>query len=87
MTAPVSCCLSATGIRFWNRPAPAGEWGLPRGRLATDQLRSADPIGVVTLRMSEMRPGRTPSRPRDGGVHPTDGNSPVGACRFSAASP
>ena len=27
---PVSCCLSATGIRFSGLPAPAGEFGFPR---------------------------------------------------------
>ena len=30
--APVSCCLSATGIRFLGHPAPAGELSLPHGR-------------------------------------------------------
>ena len=31
-SVPVSCCLSATGIRFSGRPAPAGEFSLPHGR-------------------------------------------------------
>ena len=30
--APVSCCLSAIGIRFLGHPAPAGELSLPHGR-------------------------------------------------------
>ena len=30
--APVSCCLSATGIGFLGHPAPAGELSLPHGR-------------------------------------------------------
>src|SRR5664279_4487471 len=30
---PVSCCLSATGVRFSGHPYPAGELGLPHGRL------------------------------------------------------
>ena len=30
--APVSCCLSATGIRFLGHPAPAGELSVPHGR-------------------------------------------------------
>ena len=34
---PVSCCLSATGIRFLGHPAPAGELGLPHGRLTEHQ--------------------------------------------------
>ena len=29
---PVSCCLSATGIRFSGLPAPAAEFSLPHGR-------------------------------------------------------
>jgi hypothetical protein len=29
---PVSCCLSATGIRFSGLPAPAGEFSFPHGR-------------------------------------------------------
>jgi hypothetical protein len=29
---PVSCCLSAVGIRFLGHPAPAGELSLPHGR-------------------------------------------------------
>ena len=33
MIVVVSRCLSATGVRFWNRPAPAGGLGLPYGRL------------------------------------------------------
>jgi hypothetical protein len=71
--APVSRCLSATGIRFWNRPAPAGELGLPHGRLTTVCV---DPIGVVTLRMSESRPGRTPSLPRRRRCRPGRSTSP-----------
>ena len=30
--APVSCCLSANGLRFLGHPAPAGELNLPCGR-------------------------------------------------------
>ncbi len=29
---PISCCLSAVGIRFLDHPAPAGEFNLPHGR-------------------------------------------------------
>jgi len=31
--SPVSCCLSATGVRFLGHPAPGQELGLPHGRL------------------------------------------------------
>jgi hypothetical protein len=30
---PVSCCLSAAGLGFLDHPVPAGELGLPYGRL------------------------------------------------------
>ena len=59
---PVSRCLSATGIRFSGRPAPAGEFGLPHGR-PTRQTR-LDPDGVVTFRTRQIRPGWVPSVPR-----------------------
>jgi hypothetical protein len=37
-SAPVSRCLSATGVGFLGHPVPAGELGLPHGRL-TGRLR------------------------------------------------
>ena len=40
---PVSCCLSAAGIRFSGRPAPAAEFRLPHGRPTRRQLRSPGP--------------------------------------------
>jgi hypothetical protein len=60
---PVSCCLSATGVRFWAILRPLGSWaflavGLPE---ANSPL---DPIGVVTFHMSEVRPGWVPPEPR-----------------------
>jgi hypothetical protein len=58
---PVSRCLSAAGVRLLGLPAPAGEWGLPHGRLARHRL---DPNGVVTFRMSESRPGWVPPASR-----------------------
>ena len=33
--APVSCCLSAAGVRFPGHPTPAGGLGLPCGRLTS----------------------------------------------------
>ena len=49
-SVPVSCCLSATGIRFSGLPAPAGGFRLPHGR-PTGSKHLPDPIGVVTFRM------------------------------------
>jgi hypothetical protein len=61
-----SCCsrfpaaYSATGLRFLSHPAPAGELSLPHGR-STRRTSRPDPIGVVMLRMSKLRPGRAPA--------------------------
>ena len=60
---PVSCCLSATGIRFSGRPAPAGDSAFLTVGLPGTDLR-LDPIGVVTFRMRQIRPGWVPSVPR-----------------------
>jgi hypothetical protein len=62
----VSCCLSTTGIRFSEHPVPAEGLGLPCGRLTRPSR--LDLNGVSTLRMEQLRPGGTPSLPRDGGV-------------------
>jgi hypothetical protein len=43
-SAPVSRCLSATGVGFLGHPVPAGELGLPCGRL-TGRLRVRTPAG------------------------------------------
>jgi hypothetical protein len=43
-SAAVSRCLSATGVGFSGHPAPAGELGLPCGRL-TERLRVRTPTG------------------------------------------
>ncbi len=62
-TAPVSCRLSATGVRFLAIHIPLGGWasltvGLPAP--ATEP----DPNGVVTLHLCETRPGWAPFVPR-----------------------
>jgi hypothetical protein len=75
-----------TGIGFLGRPVPAGELGLPHGRL-TEPINGSDSDGVSTFRTRETRPGRVPSMPRGGGVHATGQVPPAAACRFPAASP
>ena len=61
MCVPVSCRLSATGIRFPSHPTPAGGLGLPCGRLTGfGTAPGPDPIGVPTFHTHEMRPGRVP---------------------------
>ena len=51
----VSPGLSTAGIRFSILPSPAEDLGLPCGRLTAGGL--ADPIGVYTFRMREIRFG------------------------------
>jgi hypothetical protein len=48
---------------------PAGELGLPHGRLTKTRHRVVlDSNGVSTLHMTQIRPGGTPSRPRNSGA-------------------
>ena len=70
--AAVSRCLSATGIRFSGHPVARRGFSLPHGQpTRRSHCTRPDPIGVATFRTSEIRPGWVPSRPRDGGAHPT----------------
>jgi hypothetical protein len=60
---PVSCCLSATGIRFSVTLFPPGTWafltvGLP------GTTWGPDPDGVSAFHTCEIRPGRVPPLPR-----------------------
>ena len=71
---PVSCRLSATGIRFLGHPDPAEEFSLPYGRPTSPT--ALDPNGVSTFRTHETRPGWAPSLPRGGGVPPTGRDCP-----------
>jgi hypothetical protein len=86
MTALVSCCLSAAGIRFLgilSRP------GLPP--LLRSAYRAArggtDPSGVSVFRTHELRLDRVPSIPRGRRCPHDRCMSPAAACRFTAASP
>lgn len=58
--------LSPFGRRhsLLGHPLPAGELGLPHGRLTGPCHQVSDPNGVVTFRTHEMRPERVPSLPR-----------------------
>jgi len=80
---PLSCRLSATGIRFLDHPSPAGEFGLPHGRLTG---RSRTPTGLS--RSTQPRPDREgcslyPEARCSHGRHLVTGRR----CRFPAASP
>jgi hypothetical protein len=59
----VSCCLSATGVRFSGHPHPARELCLPHGR-PTAAEHGGGPVGVSTFHTHEIRPGWVPSLPR-----------------------
>jgi hypothetical protein len=58
--ASISCCLSATGIRFPGHPTLAGRLGLPCGRLTGHVTMPGFPIGVPTFHTHELRPGWVP---------------------------
>jgi hypothetical protein len=60
---PVSCRLSATGIRFLVILCPPGSWAFLAVGLPV-LLPGPDPDGVATFRAHELRPGWVPSLPR-----------------------
>jgi len=60
---PVSCRLSATGIRFLVILCPLGIWAFLAVGLPVP-LPGPDPNGVATFRAHELRPGWVPSLPR-----------------------
>jgi hypothetical protein len=60
---PVSCRLSATGIRFLVILCPPGIWAFLAVGLPV-LLPGPDPDGVATFRAHELRPGWVPSLPR-----------------------
>jgi hypothetical protein len=83
---PVSCCLSAAGIRFSGHPVPARELGLPHGRL-TGRHNAPGPGRGFRVPHCEIRPGWVPPRPRGRRCSPGQMPCPASACRFPAASP
>jgi hypothetical protein len=54
---PVSCCLSATGIRFLGLPAPAAGFHLSHDRPTLHHERCQDLDGVSMFRTNEIRVG------------------------------
>jgi hypothetical protein len=87
--SPVSCCLSAVGIRFLGHPAPAG--GLePSSRSAYRRtvIRGAGPQrGCRVAHGQDVIEQGAPFYPEDGGALPTGGYPPAGNCRFPTTSP
>jgi hypothetical protein len=78
----ISCCLSATGIRFSDHPFPAGDLGLPCGWLTG---HCPDLIGVPRFARASCDRGGCPLDPGDGGTHTTGNPSPAAACRIATA--
>ncbi len=74
----VSCCLSATGIRFSVIRYPPGGWALLTVGLPNAPRRARTPNGVTTFRTHEQRPGRAPSKPRGQRCSPRPRRLPAG---------
>jgi hypothetical protein len=82
---PVSCCLSAAGVRFSGHPVPARELGLPHGRL-TGRTTPGPGRGFHVPHLRDTT-GVVPSLPRGRRCSPGRMPYPAVACRFPAASP
>ena len=82
---PVSCCLSAAGIRFSVIRCPLGDWAFLTVGLPGDKART--PTGLSRSTHTRYDRGGCLLYPGDGGAHPADRKSPAAACRFPAASP
>lgn len=83
---PVSCRLSATGIRFSGHPFPPRSWafltvGLP------DTVTTRTLTGFPRSTRTSNDRGGCLLYPEGGGAHPIGKKSPTGACRSSTASP
>ena len=74
----VSCCLSATGVRFSVILFPPGSWALLTVGLPNTPKARPDPDGVTPFRTHEQRPGRAPSKPRGQRCSPRPRRLPAG---------
>jgi hypothetical protein len=81
---PVSCCLSATGVRFLGHPVPPGS-----SAFLTVGLPAIDWTSTGFPRSARMSPDRGGCLLYPGAVVPTrpEGNVPTGTRRFPTASP
>jgi len=87
MAVPVSCCLSAAGVRFSGHPVPPGSWAFLTVGLPDTTLRVRTPTGFPRSTHTSHSRGGCLLYPGGGGAHPADKKSPTGACRSSTASP
>ena len=87
MVVPVSRCLSGHRHSLPGHPVPAGELGLPCGRLTGPCCQGRTPTGLPrSARMSCGR-GGCPLYPGDCGARTAGRSSPAAACRLAAARP
>jgi hypothetical protein len=84
---PVSCCLSAAGVRFSGHPVPARELGLPYGRLTGHHTWCRTLTGLPRSAPARYDRDGCPLYPGDGGALPGRMPCPASACRSAAASP
>jgi hypothetical protein len=84
---PVSRCLSATGIRFSGRPAPAAEFSLPHGQPTRQQIFVWTSTGLSRSARDRCDRGGCPLYPGDGGALPPGQIPPGGTRRLTAAGP
>ena len=84
---PVSCCLSAAGIRFLGLPVPAQGLFLSRDRPTLHRVRRRDLDGVSMFRTNEIRVG--PGAPFTPGLRCSHSRRERISCRCrsSTASP
>ena len=86
MTARVSCCLSAAGLRFLGHPVPPGIPPLLRSAYRAASS-GADPSGVSMFRTRETRLAQGALCTPGAAVSTRPVILPAAACRFSTASP
>jgi hypothetical protein len=84
---PLSCCLSATGVRLLGVLFPPGDPAPLTVGLPAAPKGASGPWRGSTFHTHEVRPGRASSLPRGDGVPTTIGVSVVAACRLTTAGP
>jgi hypothetical protein len=86
---PVSCCLSATGVRFLGHPVPAGDLSVPHSQPTGRQKKTPTrtPTGFPRFTRVRYDRGGCPLNPEAAVSTWPAGPLPASACRFPAASP
>ena len=87
MTAQVSCCLSAAGLRFLRHPVPPRGFRPSYDRPTAPPAGGADPSGVSMFRTRETRLAQGALCTPGAAVPTRPVVLPAAACRISTASP